>query len=101
MKPSTSYVREKMSAACAALATGIDPLPQRLLGACQSFATLHGDVFPTAEMNEKWARIVEQLTSSDDAGQGRIQATLDNLAVDIAVQIAADIVDLEYEVRSH
>lgn len=101
MKPSVSYVREKFAAAVEALATGADPLPQRLLGACQSFATLDGPVFPTAEMNAKWKFIHDRLVENEDTGQGRIQATLDAMSADRAAEIARDIVDLEFQVRAH
>ena len=90
------YVREKLADAVHALATGTEPLRQRLFSAALATSTLQPRDFADEQSRAAFGAIREMLTRHEaHANEGRIGATLTQLSDDEARSVARRILELE------
>jgi hypothetical protein len=87
--------RQKLGKAVLALATGVDGIRSRLAAAHLAAHTLRPEEFPDAESRELWGEINAALTSRPGPdNKGAVQATLEQMADQAAVDVARKFVEL-------
>jgi hypothetical protein len=94
------YAREKMDQLISILATGVDPLPDRLEGVHLPLSGAIHDAkhlgYPPADVLERLQGVKARLTSVKGGDEGHVVATLKVMTPDEARDIAQELVDLSF-----